>query len=100
ATTGYRSQSFLTIPLKNSLEQVIGVLQLINAKETQADQVCSFDQTMQQMMESLSLLAVTALEAYIREQQLRQEIQQLRIEVDKTKQAQQVSQITSTDYFK
>jgi CRP-like cAMP-binding protein len=100
AITGYRSQSFLTIPLKNSLEQVIGVLQLINAKETQTDQVCSFDQTMQQMMESLSLLAVTALESYIREQQLRQEIQQLRIEVDKTKQAQQVSQITGTDYFK
>ncbi len=29
--TGYRSQSFLTIPLKNYTDQVIGVLQLINA---------------------------------------------------------------------
>ena len=100
ATTGYRSQSFLTIPLKNSQDKVIGVLQLINAKEVKTGQVCAFDQTMQQMMESLSLLAVVALEAYVREQQLRQEIQQLRIEVDKTKQAQQVNQITSTDYFK
>jgi CRP-like cAMP-binding protein len=100
AQTGYRSQSFLTIPLKNNLNQVIGVLQLINAKESGSHQVRSFDQNIQQMMESLGLLADVALEAYIREQKLRQEIQQLRIEIDKTKQAQQVSQITSTDYFK
>lgn len=100
AKTGYRSKSFLTIPLKNSLNQVIGVLQLINARESETNRVCSFDQNMQQMMESLALLADVSLEAYIREQKLRQEIQQLRIEIDKTKQAQQVSQITGTDYFK
>lgn len=100
AQTGYRSKSFLTIPLKNSLNQVIGVLQLINARDAETNQVCSFDQNMQQMMESLALLADVSLEAYIREQKLRQEIHQLRIEIDKTKQAQQVSQITGTEYFK
>jgi len=31
-TTGYRSQSFLTIPLLNNEDSVIGVLQLINAR--------------------------------------------------------------------
>ena len=29
--TGYRSQSFLTVPMKNHENEVIGVLQLINA---------------------------------------------------------------------
>lgn len=100
AQTGYRSQSFLTIPLKNNTNQVIGVLQLINATEADSNRVCAFDQNMQQMMESLGLLADVALEAYIREQKLRQEIQQLRIEIDRTKQARQVNEITSTDYFK
>lgn len=35
-----------------------------------------------------------------REQQLKQQVQALRIEVDKARQAQQVSKITGTDYFK
>ena len=30
--TGYRSQSFLTIPIKNHENEIIGVLQLINAQ--------------------------------------------------------------------
>jgi two-component system, cell cycle response regulator len=34
-----------------------------------------------------------------REQQLKQEVRELRIEVDKTRQAQQVGKITSTEYF-
>ena len=32
ARTGYRSQSFLTVPLKNHDAEVVGVLQLINAR--------------------------------------------------------------------
>ncbi|MCE7986507.1 MAG: response regulator [Caldilinea sp. CFX5] len=35
-----------------------------------------------------------------REQQLKKQVQELRIEVDKARQAQQVSKITGTDYFK
>ena len=35
-----------------------------------------------------------------REQQLKQQVQELRIEVDKARQAHQVSKITGTDYFK
>ena len=30
--TGYRSKSFLTVPLKNHEDEIIGVLQLLNAK--------------------------------------------------------------------
>ena len=31
--TGYRSQSFLTVPMKNHEGEIIGVLQLINAQD-------------------------------------------------------------------
>ena len=40
-----------------------------------------------------------ALEFYIREQRLKQQVQALRIEVDKAKQDKQVDQITGTAYF-
>ncbi|MEZ4622229.1 MAG: cyclic nucleotide-binding domain-containing protein [Caldilineaceae bacterium] len=38
-------------------------------------------------------------QVYAREQQLQQQVQELRIEVDKVRQAQQVDKITGTDYF-
>lgn len=97
--TGYRSQSFLNVTLKNNLNQVIGVLQLINAVEPATGQVIAFDQHLQQMIESLSSLAAAALEAYRREQRLRREIEELRIEIDEVKKARQVADITETDYF-
>jgi len=97
--TPYRSISYLTIPLKNKLNQVLGVLQLINARESEGGQTVPFDPNLQQMMESFSSLAVAALEAYIREQGLRQQIQQLRIEIDEVKRQKQVSEIVDTDFF-
>jgi hypothetical protein len=51
------------------------------------------------MMESFSSLAVAALEAYIRESSLRQEIQELRIEIDEVKRKKQVSEIVDTEMF-
>ena len=39
-------------------------------------------------------------EVYAREQRLQQQVQNLRIEVDKARQAQQVHKITGTDYFR
>ena len=95
----YTVSSVLTIPLKNSVGQVIGVLQLLNAQEPGTRQVIPFDQNLQQMMESFSSLAVAALDAYIREQSLRREIQQLRIEIDEVKRQKQVREITETESF-
>jgi GAF domain-containing protein len=95
----YHVTSLLTIPLKNSLDEVLGVLQLLNAADPASGQIVPFDQNLQQMMESFSSLAVAALEAYIREQSLRQEIQQLRIEIDEVRRQQQVSEIVETDFF-
>ncbi|MCL4265925.1 MAG: HAMP domain-containing protein [Anaerolineae bacterium] len=97
--TGYRTQSMLTIPLKNSLGDVKGVLQLLNATDTETGQIIPFDPNLQQMMESFSSLAVAALEAYIREQALRQEIQQLRIEIDEAKLQKTVSETVDSDFF-
>ena len=41
-----------------------------------------------------------AREVYAREQRLRQQLQELRIEIDEEKKAQQVAEITETDYFR
>jgi DNA-binding response OmpR family regulator len=40
-----------------------------------------------------------AREVYAREQRLKQQVQKLRIEIDRARQARQVTEITGTDYF-
>jgi HD-GYP domain-containing protein (c-di-GMP phosphodiesterase class II) len=59
--TGYRSQSFLTVPMKNHEEQIIGVLQLINAKDPGTGEVVAFSETDQHLAESLASQAAIAL---------------------------------------
>lgn len=60
ATTGYRSCSFLTVPMKNHEDEIIGVLQLINAKDA-AGQIVPFSDSSQQLVESLASQAAVAL---------------------------------------
>jgi CHASE3 domain sensor protein/GAF domain-containing protein len=95
----YRTVSLLDIPLGNSQKKILGVLELFNAQDPETNDKIPFDLNLQQMMESFSSLAVAALESYIREQALRQEIQQLRIEIDEARRQQQVSEIVDTDFF-
>jgi HD-GYP domain-containing protein (c-di-GMP phosphodiesterase class II) len=59
--TGYRSQSFLTVPMKNHEGQIIGVLQLINAKDRATGTVAPFSETDQHLAESLASQAAIAL---------------------------------------
>lgn len=59
---GYRSTSFLTVPLKNHANDVIGVLQLINAQTPGGSDIIPFSEEKQIVVESLSSLAATALE--------------------------------------
>ena len=59
--TGYRSRSFLTMPMKNHEGQVIGVLQLINAKDPRSGEVVAFSDTDQHLAESLASQAAIAL---------------------------------------
>ena len=59
--TGYRSRSFLTMPMKNHEGQIIGVLQLLNAKDPRTGEVVAFSDTDQHLAESLASQAAIAL---------------------------------------
>ena len=60
-TTGYRSKSFLTVPMKDHENEIIGVLQLINAVDHHAGVVCEFSAADQRFAESLASQAAVAL---------------------------------------
>jgi HD-GYP domain-containing protein (c-di-GMP phosphodiesterase class II) len=60
AITGYRSRSFLTIPMKDHNNAVVGVLQLINAKNADGS-VRSFSREDQHLVESLASQAAIAV---------------------------------------
>lgn len=57
----YRSQSFLTVPLCGNQDELIGVLQLINARDIENNQVKAFSNLDQQLVESLSSQAAVAI---------------------------------------
>ncbi|MDZ4098358.1 MAG: HD domain-containing phosphohydrolase [Methylophilaceae bacterium] len=59
--TGYRSKSFLTIPMKNHENEIIGVLQLINAIDPDTKEIIPFSQENQRLVESLASQAAVAL---------------------------------------
>ncbi len=61
AKTNYRSASFLTVPLKNHDGEVVGVLQLINARGD-SNQVGPFNDEVSAMVESLASQAAVALD--------------------------------------
>jgi len=61
AKTGYRSKSFLTVPMRNHENEVIGVLQLLNAKNQQSGEIVPFSKDDQQLLESLASQAAIAL---------------------------------------
>ena len=58
---GYRSQSFLAVPLKDHEGEVIGVLQLINAKHPDTGAVVAFSTADQSLAESMASQAAIAL---------------------------------------
>ena len=57
----YRSQSFLTVPMKNHENEIIGVLQLINAQEADSGLILPFSEDDQRLVESLASQAAIAL---------------------------------------
>ncbi|WP_052065595.1 HD family phosphohydrolase [Thalassospira australica] len=61
AKTGYRSKSFLTVPLKNTRGVVIGVLQLINARDHDGN-VIAFDAEIEPIINALASQAAVAIE--------------------------------------
>ena len=59
--TGYRSQSFLTVPMKNHQGETIGVLQLINRLLPESNDIAPFSEADQRLAESLSSQAAIAI---------------------------------------
>ncbi|MDF1821918.1 MAG: GAF domain-containing protein [Alcanivoracaceae bacterium] len=68
---GYRSTSFLTIPLMNHLNEVIGVLQLVNARHPQSRQVIPFSEHVEPLARALASYAAIALNNLILVQELK-----------------------------
>jgi HD-GYP domain-containing protein (c-di-GMP phosphodiesterase class II) len=60
--TGYRSKSFLTLPLKNHENEVVGVIQLINARVPGEATVIPFSESIVPLVEALASQAAMALE--------------------------------------
>jgi HD-GYP domain-containing protein (c-di-GMP phosphodiesterase class II) len=60
--TGYRSKSFLTVPMKNSQDEIIGVLQLLNAIDRKTGKVIAFSDDIQPLIEALASQAAVALD--------------------------------------
>ncbi|MFT6580415.1 MAG: hypothetical protein ACJAU6_000844 [Alphaproteobacteria bacterium] len=58
---GYHSKSFLTVPLKPRGGEIIGVLQLINARGADSDGPTPFSAEIQSFVEALSAQAATSL---------------------------------------
>ena len=59
--TGYRSQSMLVMPMENHEHEIIGVLQLLNAKDKDTGQVVGFSQERLEAVRSLASQAAVAL---------------------------------------
>lgn len=59
--TGYRSRSFLTVPMTNHVNELIGVLQLINAIDSETGEVTTFSELDQQLVESLASQAAVTI---------------------------------------
>jgi HD-GYP domain-containing protein (c-di-GMP phosphodiesterase class II) len=61
AQTGYRSKSMLVVPMKDHRNDIIGVLQLLNARGDAGKDAVPFTYESQEMTESLASLAAVAL---------------------------------------
>jgi HD-GYP domain-containing protein (c-di-GMP phosphodiesterase class II) len=59
--TGYRSKSFLTVPMKNHEGEIIGVLQLINSLGSDPREILPFSEADQRLAESMASQAAIAL---------------------------------------
>jgi len=58
---GYRSKSMMVVPMRNHENEIIGVLQLINALDPKTGEVISFSRQSQEMTLSLASQAAVAL---------------------------------------
>ncbi len=60
-STGYRSQSMLVVPMRNHEDDIIGVLQLLNAQNPKTMEVITFSPDYENLTESLASQAAVAV---------------------------------------
>ena len=60
-SSGYRSQSMLVVPMRNHENDVIGVLQLLNAQNMKTNEVIPFSKDYENLTESLASQAAVAV---------------------------------------
>ncbi len=60
-TAGYKTQSILTMPLKNSSGQILGIIQIINAQDA-SNHITCFSSDDEKMMSHFAAVAAVALE--------------------------------------
>jgi HD-GYP domain-containing protein (c-di-GMP phosphodiesterase class II)/HAMP domain-containing protein len=58
---GYRSRSFISVPLRNHDNEVIGILQLINGQDRTTGEIIPFSDEDQRLVESLASQAAVAI---------------------------------------
>ncbi len=88
--------SYVGVPLMVS-DQLVGTLGLLGAHPGM------FDEHQQRLLETIAPQAAIAIhnarQVHQREEALRRQITELRIEIDEVKKARQVAEITETEYF-
>ena len=60
-SSGYRSKSFLVVPLRNHEDDIIGVLQLINAQDPASGETIAFSEAAQELVIALGSQAAVAI---------------------------------------
>lgn len=61
STTGYRSKSMLVMPMRNTREETIGVLQLLNAMDADTGEVMTFQEDYIKLGEALASQAAVSI---------------------------------------
>ncbi len=87
--TGYKSQSILSVPLKNHENEIIGVLQLANARNNLSKEIVPFSDQDQHLLEILASQAAVALSKNQLIGRLEEVNEQLRLEISERKHAEE-----------
>lgn len=100
AELAYETRSVLVVPLHAVGADVVGALQLWNARDLEQGTIAGFDEGLVQLVSSMSSLAGAALANYSRVAKLERHIEKLEILVDEKRREEQVAEITETEYFR
>ncbi|PKK89428.1 MAG: hypothetical protein CVV64_14195 [Candidatus Wallbacteria bacterium HGW-Wallbacteria-1] len=78
AISGYRSTSMLVIPMRDHKNDIIGVLQLLNARQTPKGQVTSFSERDEVLVSSLASQAAVVLTNFRMKSAMEKDLEEIR----------------------